>query len=106
MVTISPESNTFMIFPEWQIPIGVSIACSIRIGQFLGSGMADEAKTSSRVAFVIVCKFFLDILLFRIARFVAFGSEICTILEKKIANVAWVSGASLARTNYITSSIG
>ena len=105
MVTISPESNTFMIFPEWQIPIGVSIACSIRIGQFLGSGMADEAKTSSRVAFVIVCKFF--------STFCSFVSRVrCIWLRdshdsgEKIDKVAWVSGASLARTNHITSSIG
>ena len=34
----------------------MGIAASIRVGQYLGAGNADGAKTAARVAYVIICK--------------------------------------------------
>ena len=41
----------------FQIPLGMGMAASIRVGQFLGAGQALHAKNATRVAFSIVCKY-------------------------------------------------
>ena len=43
----------------FQLPLGLGIVASIRVGQYLGAGNADGAKIAARVAFVIMCKILL-----------------------------------------------
>ena len=51
-------SNQFtMTFCMFQIPLGMGMAASIRVGQFLGAGQALHAKNATRVAFSIVFEY-------------------------------------------------
>ncbi len=40
-----------------QVPLGIQIACSIRVGQYLGSGSALGAITAARLAVFVVCEY-------------------------------------------------
>lgn len=42
---------------NYVLPYGFEIASTIKIGQYLGSGDKESAKTSAHVTFTIICKF-------------------------------------------------
>ena len=39
---------------QLQVPLGIQIACAIRIGQYLGAGNAAGAKTVARLSLLLV----------------------------------------------------
>ena len=40
-----------------QVPLGIQIATSIRIGQYMGSGSKDGAITAARLGILAVCTY-------------------------------------------------
>ena len=47
-----------MLF-TYKVAVGLHIATAIRVGQHLGSGKADEAKTVAHISILAICKQFL-----------------------------------------------
>lgn len=55
---LGAQSVVLNIDSLWfQLPLGLQIACSIRVGQYLGAAKAMNAKTTGRVAMTLVGKY-------------------------------------------------
>lgn len=56
-VELGAQAITFFLNDfTFMLPMGVSIACSIRVGQFLGAADSQGAQTAASVAYTMVCK--------------------------------------------------